>query len=443
MTEKELRIMFEAKELKKIENLLSKYNAVDLENLLAEFKEENRLAVFRLLDSKMKAEVFAYMEIEHQKRLIAALNKDETKVLFKDMYTDDIVDFLSEIPEHQSCQILELLDQERRTKVDLLLKYADDSVGSIMTDEFISLKKAMTVKQALEKIRKIGINSETVYTCYVVEGKKLIGIVSAKDLMIHDEEICIQSLVKDKYIFLHTDDDKEVAANLFRKYSFIAIPVIDENGYIVGIVTFDDAIGVLIEETTEDMQIMAAMAVNDEPYLKTSVWKHAGHRIMWLLVLMLSATITGSIIASYENAFVLIPLLVSFIPMLMDTGGNCGTQSSTLIIRGLAVGELDFSDTLKIVWNEFQVALIVSVTLAFVNGLRVFLMYQDVKLALVVSISLIGTIIIAKLVGGLLPMLANKIKLDPAIMAAPIITTIVDTTSIIIYFKIATVVLNL
>ena len=441
MTEKELITWLAEKDLIKIEKALSKYNAVDLENLLSEFREDNRTIVFRLLDSKMKAEVFAYMEIEDQENLIHALKKDEIKVLFEDMYTDDIVDFLSEIPEITSTELLKLLDKERRTKVDLLLKYSDDSVGSIMTDEFIHLEREMTVKQALEKIRRIGIDSETVYTCYVVDEKKLIGIISAKDLMIHDEETCISSLVKESFIFLQTDDDKELAANLFRKYSFIAIPVIDLEGNIVGIVTFDDAIEVLIDETTEDMQIMAAMVVNDEPYLKTSVWKHAGHRVMWLLVLMLSATITGSVIAKYENAFALIPLLVSFIPMLMDTGGNCGTQSSTLIIRGLAVGELDFSDTLKIVWNEFQVALIVSVTLAVVNGIRVFLMYKDAKLALVVSISLIGTIIIAKVVGGLLPMLANKFKLDPAIMAAPLITTVVDTASIIIYFKIATSVL--
>lgn len=441
MTEKELITWLAEKDLIKIEKALSKYNAVDLENLLSEFREDNRIIIFRLLDSKMKAEVFAYMEIEDQESLIHALKEDEIKVLFEDMYTDDIVDFLSEIPKIVSTELLKILDKERRTKVDLLLKYSDDSVGSIMTDEFIRLKREMTVKQALEKIRKIGIDSETVYTCYVVDEKKLIGIISAKDLMIHDEGICISSLVKESFIFLQTDDDKELAANLFRKYSFIAIPVIDPAGNMVGIVTFDDAIEVLIDETTEDMQIMAAMVVNDEPYLKTSVWKHAGHRVMWLLVLMLSATITGSVIAKYENAFALIPLLVSFIPMLMDTGGNCGTQSSTLIIRGLAVGELDFSDTLKIVWNEFQVALIVSVTLAVVNGIRVFLMYQDAKLALVVSISLIGTIIIAKVVGGLLPMLANKFKLDPAIMAAPLITTVVDTASIIIYFKIATSVL--
>ncbi len=443
MTEEELTRWLDEKNVEKIAQALLKYNAVDLQSLLAEFDQVNRIAAFRLLEAKMKAEVFSYMELEDQENLIKALNEKEISLLFEDMYTDDIVDFLSELPQADSLKLLDNLAADRRTKIDQLLKYSDDSVASIMTDEFIHLKKNMTVKEALEKIRRIGIDSETVYTCYVVEDKKLIGIVSAKDLMIHDEDTCISSLVKDSFIFLHTDDDKELAANLFRKYGFIAIPVIDPAGTMVGIVTFDDAIDVLIEETTEDMQIMAAMVVNDEPYLKTSVWKHAGHRIMWLLVLMLSATITGSIIASYEDAFTLIPLLVSFIPMLMDTGGNCGTQSSTLIIRGLAVGELTFSDTLRIVWNEFQVALIVSVALAVVNGIRVYLLYQDAKIALVVSISLVGTIIIAKLAGGLLPMLANKFKLDPAIMAAPLITTIVDTASIIIYFRIATAVLQL
>ncbi|MEG2673412.1 MAG: magnesium transporter, partial [Ruthenibacterium sp.] len=265
----------------------------------------------------------------------------------------------------------------------------------------------------------------------------------AKDLLVSSDDTLVGDLMIESYISVHTGDDREEAANLFRKYGLIAIPVLDSEDCIVGIITFDDAIDVLTEETTEDIHKMAAMAASDAPYLKTSVFKHARNRIVWLLVLMFSATITGTIISQYENAFTLIPMLVSFIPMLMDTGGNCGSQSSTLIIRGLAVDELHFSDTLRILWKEFRVSLIVSVVLAIANGGRIYLMYHDFSLALVVSLSLAATVVAAKLIGCMLPILAKKCRVDPAIMASPIITTIVDTFSIVIYFNIATAVFKL
>lgn len=443
MTKKVLLTLLEEKKFKSIHEVLSQYNPVDLANLLSELDDEVLVVVFRMIEKEKAAEVFSYMDNDLRQILINTFSTEEIKNIFDSMFADDAADFLGDMPANVVTQLLENVNGERRARINHLLKYPEDSAGSIMTVEFIELHPDMTVSQALEKIRNIGINSETVYTCYVVIKHKLIGIVTAKDLMINNGDVKVSELTCDNYISIKTTDDKEDAANLFRKYGLIAIPVVDSEGCIVGIVTFDDAIDVLTDETTEDMQKMAAMAANDEPYLKTSVWKHAKHRILWLLILMFSATITGTIISHYEDSFAAIPLLVAFIPMLMDTGGNCGSQSSTLVIRGLAVDEIHFSDTLRVVWKEFRVSLIVSSALALANGLRIYLMYNNAKLALVVSLSMIGTIVMAKLVGCLLPILAKKCKLDPAIMAAPLITTIVDTFSIIIYFNIATLMFNL
>lgn len=443
MTIKVLLEFLKEKKFNSIREMLSQYNSVDLANLISELNEEDLVIVFRVLDKKKAAEVFSYMDNDLRQTLIRTLSQQDIKTIFDSMFADDAVDFLSDMPANVVTQLLEYTDKDRRADINHLLKYPEDSAGSIMTVEYIELHPTMTVRQALDKIRRVGIDSETVYTCYVVEKHKLLGIVSAKDLMISDDKTQIGSLMQDNYISIHTTDDRETAANLFRKYGLLAIPVLDSEGCIVGIVTFDDAIDVLTDEVTEDMQKMAAMTANDEPYLKTSVWKHAKHRIMWLLVLMLSATLTGSIITNYEHAFATIPLLVSFIPMLMDTGGNCGSQSSTLIIRGLAVDELHFSDTLRIIWKEFRVSLVVSSVLAVANALRIMLIYHNLQMAVVVSLSLIGTIVMAKIVGCLLPIFANKCKMDPAIMAAPLITTIVDTFSTFIYFHIATLVFRL
>ena len=443
MTKTVLMTLIEEKKLKSLHEVLSHYNPVDLANLLAELDRETLVVVFRMIEKGKAAEVFSYMENDMRKILISALSDVEISGILDDMFADDAADFLSDMPANVVTKLLDSIDKENRTGINHILKYPENSAGSIMTVEFIELLKIMTVAQALEKIRTVGIDSETVYTCYIVEKHILKGIVTAKDLMINSPETLIRDIMIDHYITINTTDDKEEAANLFRKYGLIAIPVLDSEGCMVGIVTFDDALEVLTEETTEDMHKMAAMTANDEPYLKTSVWSHAKHRISWLLILMFSATITGSIISEYENAFNVIPLLVSFIPMLMDTGGNCGSQSSTLVIRGLAINELSFADTFKILWKEFRVSLVVSTVLAAANGLRILLTYHDAKLALVVSLSLIGTVIIAKMVGCTLPILAKKFKLDPAIMAAPIITTIVDTFSIVIYFNIATLIFKL
>ncbi|MEG0597400.1 MAG: magnesium transporter [Oscillospiraceae bacterium] len=443
MDKKVLLALIEQKKFKAIHEVLSVYNPVDLALLLSELDNEHLVIAFRILEKEQAAEVFSQMDNDVRQTLLESFTNQEVKSLLNAMFTDDAVDFLSDMPANVVTQLLDGIDGDTRRDINHLLQYSEDSAGSIMTVEFIEFSPKMTVAQALQKIRTIGIDSETVYTCYVVEKHKLLGIVTAKDLLVSSDDTLVGDLMIESYISVHTGDDREDAANLFRKYGLIAIPVLDSEDCIVGIITFDDAIDVLTEETTEDIHKMAAMAASDAPYLKTSVFKHARNRIVWLLVLMFSATITGTIISQYENAFTLIPMLVSFIPMLMDTGGNCGSQSSTLIIRGLAVDELHFSDTLRILWKEFRVSLIVSVVLAIANGGRIYLMYRDFSLALVVSLSLAATVVAAKLIGCMLPILAKKCRVDPAIMASPIITTIVDTFSIVIYFNIATAVFKL
>ena len=427
-------------ELKKV---LSEYNSVDLAELLLDMEDKDLAFVFRMIDNDKAAGVFSYMDDDQRQVLLQSFTSQEIRLILDAMYTDDAVDLLEDMPANVVNHLLDQVSQDTRADINRLLKYPEDSAGSIMTVEYIDVTLQMTVQQTLDKIRTIGIHSETVYTCYVVEKRKLCGIVTAEALLTNDGDTRVKELMEENYIFIRTTDDREDAAKLFRKYDLIAIPVLDQEGYIVGIVTFDDAIDVLTEETTEDIHKMAAIASSEESYLKTSVLEHARHRILWLLILMFSATITGAIITKYENAFTAIPLLVSFIPMLMDTGGNCGSQSSTLIIRGLAVDELHFSDFFTILWKEFRVAIVVGVVLALANGVRIFWVYKNLPMAVVVAASLVVTIVIAKLVGCILPILAKRLRMDPAIMASPLITTIVDTCSIVIYFQIATLMFHI
>lgn len=427
----------------KLKKVLSEYNSVDLAELLLDMEDKDLAFVFRMIDKDKAAEVFSYMDDDQRQVLLQSFTSQEIRLILDAMYTDDAVDLLEDMPANVVNHLLDQVSQDTRADINCLLKYPEDSAGSIMTVEYIDVTLQMTVQQTLDKIRTIGIHSETVYTCYVVEKRKLCGIVTAEALLTNDGDTQVKELMEENYIFIRTTDDREDAAKLFRKYDLIAIPVLDQEGYIVGIVTFDDAIDVLTEETTEDIHKMAAIASSEESYLKTSVLEHARHRILWLLILMFSATITGAIITKYENAFTAIPLLVSFIPMLMDTGGNCGSQSSTLIIRGLAVDELHFSDFFTILWKEFRVAIVVGVVLALANGVRIFWVYKNLPMAVVVAASLVVTIVIAKLVGCILPILAKRLHMDPAIMASPLITTIVDTCSIVIYFQIATLMFHI
>lgn len=431
------------REFKAVRSILNVMNAIDIASLLSELEDKELAQAFRLIPKEKAAEVFANMSNTMQSDLIDIFTEKELKDILNDMFMDDTVDLLEDLPANVVTRILEAVDSEKRAKINVLLNYPEDSVGSIMTTEYVDLRKWMTVKQAMNHIRQVGIHKETIYTCYVLEARRLIGIVTAKDLMTADDETQIEDLMETEIISIETHNDKEEAAKLFSKYDLLALPVLDMDDCMVGIVTVDDAMDVVVDEATEDITLMAAINPSEKAYFETSVFQHAKNRIPWLLILMLSATVTGTIITRYEEAFAAIPILVAFIPMLMDTGGNCGSQSSTLIIRGIALGEIEFKDIFRAMFKEFRVSLIVGVTLAFANGLRILLQYQNPSLALVIAVSLAVTIILSKLIGCVLPLLAKKVHLDPAIMASPLITTLVDTCSILIYFNVATMVFHL
>lgn len=425
-------------DFKAVHSILDVMNVVDIALLLEELNEKELAIAFRLIPKDKAADVFSNMSNTMQTNLVEMFTEKELKEILDDLYMDDTVDLLEELPANLVTRILNAVDSSKRNSINLLLNYPEDSAGSIMTTEYVSLHQSMTVKEAMAHIKQVGIHKETIYTCYVLERRKLIGIVSAKDLMTMNDDTVISEIMETEIISATTHTDQEEVAQLFSKYGLLAIPILDTGGLMVGIVTVDDAMDVMVEEATEDITIMAAMNPSEKSYFETSVFSHAKNRIVWLLVLMLSASITGAIITRYEDAFSAIPLLVSFIPMLMDTGGNCGSQSSTLIIRGLALDEIRFKDIFRVIFKEFRVALLVSLGLALANGLRIFIMYKDLKLAVVIGLSLICTVILSKIIGCILPLFAKKINLDPAIMAAPLITTLVDTCSIIIYFTIAT-----
>lgn len=426
------------KEYKAIRSILDVMNPVDIALLLSELDDKELAIAFRLIPKDSAADVFSNMNHSMQTYLVEMFTEKELKELLDDLYMDDTVDMLEELPANLVTRILDTVDAAKRNSINQLLNYPDDSAGSIMTTEYVSLKKTMTVAEAMLHIKEVGIHKETIYTCYVLENRKLTGIVTAKDLMTLDDNIVIEDIMETEIISVGTHTDQEEVARLFSKYDFLALPVLDTGERMVGIVTVDDALDVMVDEATEDITIMAAMNPSEKTYFETSVWEHAKNRFPWLLILMLSATVTGVIISKYEKAFEAIPLLVSFIPMLTDTGGNCGSQSSTLIIRGIALDQIRFRDMFKVIFKEFRIALLVSAGLALANGLRIFIMYRDLQLACVIAVSIMATVVISKIIGCVLPLIAKKINLDPAIMAAPLITTIVDTCSIIIYFTIAT-----
>lgn len=432
-----------AKEFKAVRSILNVMNSVDIALLLAELEDKELVQAFRLIPKDKAADVFANMNNSMQTYLVEMFTEKELKEILDELFIDDTVDLLEDLPANLVTRILENVDKERRASINQILNYPEDSAGSIMTTEYVDLRKWMTVRQALDHIKETGIHKETIYTCYVLEQRRLIGIVTAKDMLIADDDAKIGDLMETEIISVNTHTDQEEVARALSKYDFLAIPVLDSGNLMVGIVTVDDAMDVMEDEATEDIIKMGGANPSEKSYFETSVFAHAKNRIVWLLVLMLSATFTGIIITHYEDAFAVVPMLVSFIPMLMDTGGNCGSQSSTLIIRGIALDEIHFKDIFKVMFKEFRISLIVGVILAAANGLRIFIMYRDLALAIVIGASLIVTIIIAKLIGCILPLLAKKIHLDPAIMAAPLITTIVDTCSIVVYFMIATAVFKL
>ena len=431
------------RQFKAVRSILDVMNEVDIASLLSDLDDKELALAFRLIPKDKAAEVFANMNHSMQTNLVEMFSEKELKELLDDLYMDDTVDLLEELPANLVNRILNTVDQADRTLINQLLNYPDDSAGTLMTTEYVDIRETMTVAQAMAHIKETGIHKETIYTCYVTDQRRLLGIVSAKDLMTTADDVLIRDLMQTEIISVSTHTDKEEVAQLFTKYNFLALPVLDQDERLVGIVTFDDAMDVMVDEATEDITKMAAMSPSEKSYFETSVLAHAKHRIAWLLILMFSATITGTIITRYENAFAAIPLLVSFIPMLMDTGGNCGSQSSTLIIRGIALGEIQFSDLFRVMFKEFRVSLIVGVALALANGIRILIMYKNAGLALVIGLSLVATIVISKLIGCVLPLIAKKLHMDPAIMASPLITTLVDTCSILIYFNIATQVFQL
>ena len=431
------------REFKAVRSILDVMNEVDIASLLSTLSDKELALAFRLIPKDKAAEVFSNMDTSMQTYLVTMFTEKELKELLDDLYMDDTVDMLEELPANLVKRILATVSASDRSMINQLLNYPEDSAGSIMTTEYVDLREEMTVGQAMAHIKKTGIHKETIYTCYITERRKLVGIVSAKDLMTTDDNVPIKDLMETEIISVYTHADQEQVAQLFTKYDLLALPVIDQDGRMVGIVTFDDAMDVMVDEATEDITKMAAINPSEKTYFETSVLQHAKNRIPWLLILMFTSIITGTIITRYENAFAAIPLLVSFIPMLMDTGGNCGSQSATLIIRGLALDEIRFTDLFKVMFKEFRISLIVGAFLAVANGVRIFIQYHNPGLAVVIACSLMGTVIMAKLVGCILPLLAKKVNLDPAIMASPLITTLVDTFSILIYFNIATVLFRL
>ncbi len=425
-------------ELKK--TLLSMHEA-DIAEIFEDISDrEVSLRLFRLLPKEMAAEVFSYMDGDVQQRIIEAVTDTELKYILDNMYLDDYVDLVEEMPANVVQHIMRNSSVKNRGLINQYLQYPDDSAGSIMTNEYVYLKKSITVAQAFEVIRNTGVKKETVNTCYVTSAdRKLIGEVSALDLLVADPKAAVGDIMEDPPIRVHTLDDQEDVAKMFSHYDLLAVPVVDNEERLVGIITIDDAVDVLQEENTEDFERMAGITPSDASasYLKTPVFTLARNRILWLMILMVSAMITGALLESYEAAIAAVPLLVSFIPMLMDTGGNSGSQAATMIIRGMALDEIEWSDIFTVWWKEIRVALICGASLAIVNFLRIWIQYHDLAVAAVVCLTLMGTVLIAKSLGCLLPMLAKKLKLDPAIMAAPMITTITDACSILVYFSFA------
>jgi len=436
VTDGQITELLEERKFKELKEQLETMHPVDLVEVLEELDEKQMILVFRLLAKEEAAETFADMNSDMREVLINALTDSELEEVMDEMYLDDTVDVLEEMPANVVDRLLMATDEETRKQINTLLQYPEDSAGSVMNVDYIAVRKEMTVAEVILKIRQVGINKETIYTCYVTEKRKLIGCVDIKDLLTSGEARTMEEIMDTNFFTANTHDDREDVAGTIRKYGLIAIPVVDNEMCMVGIVTVDDAMVVLQDEATEDISIMSGMTPNEETYFGTSVFRHAKNRSTWLLILMLSATVTGLLLTYYENAMAAMPILISFIPMLMGTGGNCGSQSSTLVIRGLAVGEIEFKDIFRVMFKEVRVAMLVSIFLAFVNGIRVFIMYHDLMLCVTIGLTMMGTICLAKMVGCTLPLIAKKIGLDPAIMAAPLITTLLDTSTILVYFNI-------
>lgn len=444
--------LIENKKFLELKQILSEMQPADIAEILEEADLKDIPVIFRILPKELAAEVFVEFDSDMQQLLIDAFSDKELREVMDELFMDDTVDIIEEMPATVAKRILKHTDANTRRMINQLLAYPEDSAGSIMTTEYIDLKKDMTVDAAFDRIRTIGIDTETIYSCYVIDSRrKLIGTVSLRDLLLNDKNCLIKDLMDENIIAANTVDDKEEVALMFDKYDMLTLPVVDKESRLVGIITVDDVIDVIQEEATEDIEKMAAILPSEHSYFKTSVFKTFKSRIPWLLLLMISATFTGSIISGFESKIAIFPALVAFIPMLMDTGGNSGGQASVTIIRSISMGDIEFKDIFKVIWKEVRVAFLCATTLAFVSAIKLFLIDnlllnnldagEAIAEIFVVCITLFCSVIVAKLIGCTLPILAKKIGFDPAVMASPLITTIVDAVSLLIYFGIASLIL--
>ena len=449
-----MQLLYDAKKYRTLKDILSVLNEADIAALFTELPNDTLPVLFRLLPKNLAADTFVLMESEDQELLIHGFSDNELKAVVDELYIDDAADLIDEMPASVAKRILKQTDAATRKMINHLLAYPDDCAGSIMTTEYIDLKKDMTVDEAFDRIRKIGFDTETIYNCYVIDrSRHLLGIVTVKDLLLNKKTCIISDIMEENIIYANTLDDQEEVVGLFEKYDVLALPVVDKENRLVGIITVDDAIDVMQEEASEDIEKMAAILPSEKTYLKTGVFETFKSRIPWLLFLMISATFTGAVISGYEDKLTQFAALIAFIPMLMGTGGNSGSQSSVTVIRALSLGDIEFKDIWRVIWKELRVSVVSGIVLGAVNFVKIYLVDYlllknlDKAVALpemiIVCLTLVVVVIVAKLVGSILPILAKKINLDPAVMASPLVTTIIDAFSLIIYFGIASAVLGI
>ena len=444
---KELENLIDSGEFQLLKNGVTDVNPVDVADLIEGLPAAKAVLLFRVLPKDYAAAVFANLYSETQESIVGLLSDNEISNVVEKLFLDDAADFVDEMPATIAKKILAHATPETREQINTLLKYKKDSAGTKMTVEFVSLKRTLTVAQAFERIRKVGTEKETIYTCYVTNSERILeGVITAKKLLLSDPEQLVGDIMDTNLVMAHTDEDREAVARLFERYDFLTIPVVDSESRLVGIITIDDIIDVVEEEATEDFEKMAGMSPSDKPYLKTGIVKLARNRMAWLTALMLASILTGAILEAYETALAEITMLMFFVPMLMDTGGNSGAQSSTMVIRGLALGDVLPRDFFRIIWKELRVGMLAGTLLAAVNVVRILIQYgfdgDMLRITIVVSVTLLFTVVLANVVGGVLPIAAKKVKVDPALMAAPLITTIVDVSALLVYFAMAKMLLG-
>ena len=437
--------LLETKQYTRLRQKMAEMNTADIAVILEELDEEDLLKIFRILPKNMAADVFSYLEVDSQQFIITSLSEKDAASIINNLMADDATDLLEEMPANVVKKLLANAHPETRRDINHLLRYPEDSAGSIMTVEYVDLKENMTIQDAIDRIRQIGVDSETINICYVLDAKRtLVGTVALRYLLISPPDAIIGEIMHENVIYINTLMDQEEVARQFQKYDFTAMPVVDNENRLVGIITVDDIVDIMQEEATEDMEKMAAIVPLDKPYMKMSIFELWKKRMPWLLLLMISATLTGSVLTRFENALMACSALLAYIPMLMGTGGNAGGQTSVTVIRGLSLNEIEFKDSFRVMWKEIRVAVLCGVTLAAANFVKLLLLDRvGIMIAAVVCLTLIVVVILAKIVGSALPILAKKIGFDPAVMASPFITTIVDALSLIVYFQIASAVLHL